>query len=170
MNEELQSTNDQLQATNEELRARGEALDYAKSFLESILSSMPEGVIVLDPEFRVLAWNRKSEDLWGLRADEVRGTHFLNLDIGLPVAQLAPHIRTALSESRATTVTVTATNRRGKPVDVRVVCSRLVKVGMSGVDGVLVLASPRPSRIDEEAVGHTRALLQNSPSGVKEER
>ena len=30
-------------------------------------------MVVLDRDLQVQIWNRQSEDLWGLRADEVRG-------------------------------------------------------------------------------------------------
>ena len=39
-----------------------------------------------------------AEDLWGLRAHEVVGQHFLNLDIGLPFEQLRPLLREVLGE------------------------------------------------------------------------
>jgi two-component system CheB/CheR fusion protein len=86
---------------------------------------MPEGVVVLDNELRVLAWNHRAEDLWGLRSDEVRGKHFLNLDIGLPVLELTQPIRACLADSANQERTVNAMNRRGKSLAVRVTCSRL---------------------------------------------
>ena len=67
MNEELQSTNDELQAINDTLRERSVELDEVNDFLESILTSIRSGVVVVDIEMRVLAWNRGAEDLWGLR-------------------------------------------------------------------------------------------------------
>ena len=88
MNEELQSTNEELQTVNDELRQRGDDLRDANTLLETILTSVRSSVIVLDRELRVIAWNRRSEDLWGARAEEVRGQNFFNLDIGLPMDQL----------------------------------------------------------------------------------
>src|SRR5262249_17326933 len=125
MNEELQSTNEELQTANEELRQRGDELNQVNGFLQSILSSMPEGRIVVGGE-GVLAWNHKAEDLWGLRSDEVRGKHFLNLDIGLPVLELTQPIRSCLTDHQPQERVVNATNRRGKALAVRVACSRLV--------------------------------------------
>jgi two-component system, chemotaxis family, CheB/CheR fusion protein len=72
MNEELQSTNEEIQAINLELRERGEALNDVNHFLESIMRGLRGAVIVVDQELHVLAWNHRSEDMWGLRADEVR--------------------------------------------------------------------------------------------------
>ena len=139
MNEELQSTNEELQAANEELRQRGGELNQVNAFLESILSSMPDGVVVLDHELRVLAWNHRAGDLWGLRTDEVRGKHFLNLDIGLPVLQLTQPIRACLNDNDRRETVVDATNRRGKPVAIRVVCSRLVGATDGGPPGVILI-------------------------------
>lgn len=54
MNEELQATNEELQTANEELHQRGDELNHVNTFLGSILSSMPEGVIVLDAELHTV--------------------------------------------------------------------------------------------------------------------
>src|SRR5262249_45463002 len=77
LNEELQSTNEELEATNEEMRGRTEALNLSNDFLESVLTSVRVGVMVVDRNFRVQSWNHKSEDLWGLRTAEVQGQNFL---------------------------------------------------------------------------------------------
>src|SRR5437588_6152337 len=82
MNEELQSTNEELQTVNEELRQRSEDLNRANAFLESVLAGVPLGVVVLDADTRVRIWNGRSEDLWGLRSQEVVGEPFLTLDVG----------------------------------------------------------------------------------------
>ncbi len=138
MNEELQSTNEELQTANEELRQRGDELNQVNSFFESILSSMPDGVVVLDNELRVLAWNHKAEDLWGLRSDEVRGKQFLILDIGLPVLELTQPIRACLADASAQERIIDAMNRRGKALAVRITCSRLFGNGTTGIAGVIL--------------------------------
>src|SRR4029453_17244509 len=127
MNEELQSTNEELQTVNEELRQRTDELNHANSFLESVLASLPGGAAVIDPNYNVLMWNQRAEDLWGLRGDEVRGRSFLGLDIGLPVAELRPLVRACLAgEANSRDITVDATNRRGKRIRCRVVCTPLI--------------------------------------------
>ncbi len=125
MNEELQSTNEELQTMNEELRQRGEELNQVNAFFGSILASLRSGVAVLDDEMLVKAWNGKMEDLWGLRADEVQGKHFLNLDIGVPLEVLRAPIRACLSGDTDEERAVDCTNRRGKPVRCRVTISPL---------------------------------------------
>jgi two-component system CheB/CheR fusion protein len=126
MNEELQSTNEELETANGELRDRGSALDEANNFLESILASLRSGVVVLNREMTVRAWNRTSEDMWGLRADEVEGSHFLNLDIGLPVDELRTAIRACLNGSaEGEHQEVAAMNRRGRSITCAVSISPL---------------------------------------------
>jgi two-component system CheB/CheR fusion protein len=125
MNEELQSTNEELQTINDELRERSDELNSANAFLHSVLTSLRGGVVVVDRELRVLGWNRDAEDLWGLRSDEVSGRHLLNLDIGLPLDQLRPVLRGSLGGDGHQTLQLDATNRRGRPIRLRVTLSPL---------------------------------------------
>jgi two-component system CheB/CheR fusion protein len=157
MNEELQSTNEELQTANEELRQRGDELNQINGFFESILSSMPDGVVVLDNELRVLAWNHRAEDLWGLRSEEVRGKHFLNLDIGLPVLELTQPIRACLADPANQERVVHALNRRGKRLAVRVTCSRLQGMTKAGIAGVILTM--------KEQIEAAGARLSGGPSG-----
>ena len=124
MNEELQSTNEELQTANEQLRQSGDELNRANAFFENVLGSFHGGLAVVDAELRVQAWNSKAEDLWGLRSGEVQGKHLMNLDIGLPVELLRAPLRQCLSgESSFERLTIPATNRRGRPIDVEVSCT-----------------------------------------------
>ena len=127
MNEELQSTNEELHTTNEELRERSDALNQANGFLESVLTGVRSGVVVLDRDLRVIAWNHRAEDLWGLRDAEVKGQNFLNLDIGLPTEQLRGGIRSCLTGDRDHVEAVLqARNRRGKSIACKVIASPLL--------------------------------------------
>src|SRR6185312_14293506 len=131
MNEELQSTNDELQVINDELRDRSGELDHANRFLETILTGLRAGITVLDTDMRVLVWNRRAEDMWGLRQEETVGQHFLNLDIGLPTGRLRSLIRDTLAgETGPQEMVLPAVNRRGRTIQVRVAGSPL-----SGADG-----------------------------------
>ena len=126
MNEELQSTNDEFQATNDTLRDRSTELNRVNDFLQSILAGINAGVIVIDQEMRILAWNTGAEELWGVRADEAEGLHLLNLDVGLPMAELRPTVRDALADpSYVGELQLDAVNRRGRSITLRLVCSPL---------------------------------------------
>jgi two-component system, chemotaxis family, CheB/CheR fusion protein len=144
MNEELQSTNEELETINGEVERRSLEQKSTNAFLQSVLRSVHEGVVVLDKEMQVLAWNEKSQDLWGTRPEEAAGAHFMNLDLGFPVEQLKSPVRAVLTKSSAVEEkTIDATNRRGKAFKCRIRCSPLM--GTDGeVSGVVLLMSEQP--------------------------
>jgi two-component system CheB/CheR fusion protein len=138
MNEELQSTNDELQVINDELRGRTEELAHTNGFLGSVLRSLGSAVIVLTEDLRVRVWSAGAEDLWGLRPDEAHSRDFLTLDIGLPVADIAPWLRQVLGRTRTSTSDVTAVNRRGKTVQLRVAASPM-RTEDGAVSGIILV-------------------------------
>jgi two-component system CheB/CheR fusion protein len=116
-NEELQSTNEELETTNEELRLLSEEVHETNMLLHSILSTMRSAVIVVDKDQKILVWNNKSEDLWGLRADEVIGSKLADLDIGLPTEELTSVLSDGHKESSDLhRLKLTAVNRRGRQI------------------------------------------------------
>jgi two-component system CheB/CheR fusion protein len=140
MNEELRSTNDELQRINDAVRERSSEVDLLNGFLESILTSLQSAVVALDTEMRVTVWNGQAEELWGLRHDEVVGQHLLNLDIGLPVEQLCPAIRTTLAGSgEPAEVHLSAINRRGRGIEVRVTATALRTVDATVAGTILLM-------------------------------
>jgi two-component system, chemotaxis family, CheB/CheR fusion protein len=144
MNEELQSANEELQTINEELRERSEELNQVNTFLQSILSSLKGAVAVLDRDLMVMVWNNHAEEVWGLRSAEVQGKQFLNLDIGLPVVELRPVIREALSgdgtgRDGRHMITVNAINRRGKAIQCRITATPLAGGTNGEPRGVILL-------------------------------
>jgi two-component system CheB/CheR fusion protein len=121
MNEELQSTNEELRTSNEEARLRTEELVQLNGFLDSILSSVRLGVVVVCEQLRVRLWNDRAEDMWGLRAEEVLGKPLVSLDIGLPVRELEAPLRAVFSgEATSQETTLEAVNRRGMPIRCRI--------------------------------------------------
>jgi two-component system CheB/CheR fusion protein len=126
MNEELQSTNDEFQSINDELRIRTEQLDVLNLFMQAILTSLPNGVVVVDRDLRIQVWNRLAEDMWGLRQDEAVGGHLLALDIGLPTDRLRPTLKTVLADGTADEIALDAVNRRGRAVRVQITATPLV--------------------------------------------
>src|SRR6516162_5979223 len=139
-NEELQSGNEELETMNEEMRLRTAELDEARIFLEGVLSSVAAGVVVLDAELLVRSWNSGAEELWGLRADEVRNQPFFNLDFGLPVASLRDIVQQCLTSGRrAGPVQVAAINRIGRSITCMVTCSPLKDKNDGNGDGAVLL-------------------------------
>jgi two-component system CheB/CheR fusion protein len=141
MNEELQSTNEELQTMNDELRLRGDELNRVNRFLDHVFTSLRQAVAVVDSEFRIMVWSSKAEDLWGVRADEAEGASLLNLDIGLPVAELRQPVRKALAETDGAVqeLVLPATNRRGRAIECRVACAPLVGRDTNAPQGVIVI-------------------------------
>src|SRR5215213_4828631 len=126
-NEELQSTNEELESTNEELRDRTIEITDLNAFMESILGSVGAAMIVLDRDLIVQVWTRQAHELWGLRADETVGQHLLNLDSGLPTAELHPWLRAVITGQQPAVLgrRMWAVNRRGRHVHLRVTVTAL---------------------------------------------
>ncbi|WP_404786118.1 CheR family methyltransferase [Altericista sp. CCNU0014] len=117
MNEELQSTNEELQTINAELQQRTDELNEANAFVSSIFASLSLGVIAIDRQFNILTWNPRVEDLWGLRAEEVKGQSLLGLEIGLPVEQLREPVLNCLKgNATRQELVLKARNRRGRDI------------------------------------------------------
>lgn len=55
----------------EELRSQRDQLLHAKQVLDSHLDNSPVGVIEWDPDFRVLRWSGRAEEIFGWREEEV---------------------------------------------------------------------------------------------------
>jgi two-component system CheB/CheR fusion protein len=143
MNEELQSTNEELRSINEQLQQRSDELRHVNTYLGSILGSLRSAVVVLDEALRVRVWSEKAREMWGLRADEVQGEPFLDLDIGLPVARLAEPIRSCLdSGPQGTQLALHGINRRGRTIQCEVTCTRLGDG--TGTAGVILLMEEAP--------------------------
>jgi two-component system CheB/CheR fusion protein len=138
MNEELQSSNEELQTANDELRERTSELHRVNSFLESILTSVRTGVVVLDRALAVMVWNRESEETWGVKREEAYGKRLRDLDIGLPVGELQAALDAAVTRGHRGEAEVRAVNRRGKAITCRVEVLPLVGV-LGESQGALLL-------------------------------
>jgi two-component system, chemotaxis family, CheB/CheR fusion protein len=147
MNEELQSANEELETMNDELRDRTEAAMSASSFLTSILSSIRQSVIVVDPEFRVRAWSDAAAELWGMRSEEIENQSFVNLDVGLPVAQLVTPIRQVLAGQEPEPVVLDAYNRRGQSIQCRVSFAQLTSALGGSVEGVILVITAERTKV-----------------------
>jgi len=149
MNEELQSMNDELQSTNDELRERTDEVGKLNAFMSSVFAGLRTSVVVVDSNLLVQVWNEQAEELWGVRREEAAGRHLLSLDIGLPLDEVRPLVRSLLNgDEQEVTGVIPAVNRRGRPVVVRVTASPL-RYG-DDVNGV-VLVMETETREEREA-------------------
>jgi PAS domain S-box-containing protein len=107
----LRMTNDLREAAREEHRLRGR--------IETIIESMADGLIAVDAEKKVLAFNREAEQLTGLQADDVIGKPIEEVvkardaqgqDVRLPIYDLAEgSMGGAFIEANGTAVPVAVT-------------------------------------------------------------
>jgi two-component system CheB/CheR fusion protein len=138
MNEELESTNAELHGTNTDLRQNSEALNRLNTFLHAILGNIRLGAAVLDADLDVRVWNERAADLWGVRSDEVVGTPFFDLDIGLPTKELRVMIRSVLrGKPTHDEKEVDAMTRRGRRIRCRVAATTLA--GRRRAGGVVLV-------------------------------
>jgi two-component system, chemotaxis family, CheB/CheR fusion protein len=124
MNEELQSTNEELRTMNDMLRQRTDEINTARSFLDSILDSVRVAAVVLDPDYNIMIWNKMAEEMWGLRADEIKGSSFFKLDIGLEVGKLREAIRACQVSGTNDDLVFDAINRRGRSISCRITVTK----------------------------------------------
>ncbi len=145
INEELQSTNNELQSVNEEVRLRTEEYNRANNFLNAILLSLRGAIIVIDRDLKILAWSAKSEEMWGLRTEEVQDEWLFNLDFGLPLEQIREPINRCLNEDQTQQdFVISAVNRRGKTFDCRLSIDALWNINKEKF-GVIIIMQEVPS-------------------------
>lgn len=132
---------------NDELHQRGLDLNAANLYLEAILTSLRAGVVVVDQELRVRAWNAGARELWGLAPDEAVGQHFLNLDIGLPVQSLRDPIRAVLADGGdGKVIQLEAVNRRGREITAAVSLTRLGAEDGEASGVIMMMQTEEPAR------------------------
>ena len=151
MNEELQSTNEEQESLNTELRRRTEELNTTSAFLQSVLAGLRSAVMAVDGQFRILLWNPRAEDMWGLREDEVMGKGLFQLDIGIPLNEL-PLSSFLAGKATFHEMDLEATNRRGRAVTCRVTLTPLLGAG-GGREGVVLLLDEVQSDTSESEAG-----------------
>ncbi|HVH62455.1 MAG TPA: CheR family methyltransferase [Candidatus Dormibacteraeota bacterium] len=126
MNEELESTNSELQSINTDLRSRTDEIGRLNTMLRAITGNIELGAAVLDNQLRVLIWNERAADLWGVRSDEATGKSLFSLDIGLPVDELRQMINAVLrGDGQHQEANVKALTRKGKTIECRVIAHTL---------------------------------------------
>ncbi len=93
-----------------EERERGQVVALSRQarereqFIHSVVESLSEGLIVLDPEGRVVTWNRAMAERYGIPAAEALGRPFFELNPALEHEALAGPLRALLRGERETFV------------------------------------------------------------------
>jgi two-component system CheB/CheR fusion protein len=160
LNEEARSSNEEMESVNEELRIQAEQASAYRLHLESVLRSMNGGIIVLDRKHLIQSWNRWSENNWGLRGEEVIGTSFETLEIGVPMHQLREAI-VAVESGREEQVDqeLEGVDRRGRRILCRVRVSVLMDENGDHHGLVLVFQDITAARRQEEYVNHLGRVM-----------
>jgi len=151
LNEEARSSNEEIESVNEELRVQAEQATSYRLYLESVLRSMNGGIIVIDRKHQIQSWNRWSENAWGLRSEEVLGTSFDLLDIGIPIQQFGDDladVRTGRKEQVEREIE--GVDRRGRAILCRVRISSLLDEQEDNHGLVLVFQDITDERRKEE--------------------
>jgi PAS domain S-box-containing protein len=64
----------------EELEKKNRALEDALNFLNAIIQSMEDAVLVIDPYEKIIMMNHSAENLFGVKADEFNGRYLSEID------------------------------------------------------------------------------------------
>jgi two-component system CheB/CheR fusion protein len=107
---------------------------------------------VLDRNLVVQVWTRQAHELWGLRADETIDHHLLNLDSGMPNAELHPWLRAVITGQQHAVVgrRIRAVNRRGRNVDLRVTVTALQTDGDQPAGALILMEDISQTDRDKE--------------------
>jgi PAS domain S-box-containing protein len=101
-------------------------------YLESVLASVPDAIVTLDSQHRILEWNRGAERLFGYSAEEARGRNIDDLITGTDprVHEEAERFtERVLSGERIVPVEIVRYHKDGTPVDVILSASPIVVGG-----------------------------------------
>lgn len=77
--EQTLQNNETLKQTQKDLIAKNDELTMQKEFVELILDSSVDLIGVYDTEMRIIAFNKKCEQVYRLKKEEVIGKHFLEI-------------------------------------------------------------------------------------------
>jgi two-component system CheB/CheR fusion protein len=121
---------------------------------------MNGGVIVIDQNHLIQSWNRWSENTWGLRTEDVAGTSFEALDIGLPVHQLRQRLASVQGgREEQTEQVLEGVDRRGRPIVCRVRISALLDDGGARQGLVMVFQDITSERRSEDYRGYLGRVM-----------
>lgn len=104
-NEELHATNDQLASTNDQLRARDQLLQDTNTDLEAILTSLSQGIVMVDRDLLVTRFSTMSVRLFALVDTDI-GRSILTIPTTIPIPGLNEALVGVLDAQESATLTV----------------------------------------------------------------
>jgi PAS domain S-box-containing protein len=109
LQKKFEAVNLELQSTNEKLNSKVAELDFANSYLDSILSQMSQGLLFIDLTGTVTTYNKAAEHFLAHKAEEILLRSFWNF---FPDELFGFSLRLALGEKKAPPLTfVTIKNK-----------------------------------------------------------
>ncbi len=99
-NEELQSTNEELATTNDELAVRTSELSTLTLYYSSVLGHLDSPVVVVDTDCLITTWNPYAEQFYGLKASDVIGRNFSDLNLPVRVPRSRERLRLVMDKCR----------------------------------------------------------------------
>jgi hypothetical protein len=136
--EETEAIAQELRSTQEDLWVAGDQLARGQHVLQAALTRGAVALVGMDLAVRL--WSPGAEALWGAASDDVCGTAFATLDIGLPVAELAGTLAETVRSGAGRTVVVDAVDASARAMRCRVTVVPLGPVGRP--EAVSVLMEP----------------------------
>jgi|GEM_PF-2788939 len=153
-----------------ERRQAAQALEERQKYLERVLASVPDAIITLDAEHRVVEWNPSAERLFGYTPDQARG-HDLDELITIPdVLDEAIQLTQQALQGKTTGPLETVRYRRdGSPVAV-IVTGSPIFVGDELIGLVAIYTDITERKRAEDALHQSeefnRTLIEHSPIGI----
>jgi len=163
----VQARTAELECTNlsllSEIEQRAEAMARLK-IQEKLLSAVQQAVLAVDPEGRIIFWNRFAEELLGWTQDEV---------LGLPLTGLGLFLAQDLSSPefmRGWVGEVITTRRDGFRFPTDLICSTMWGQDCAVAGFVYTLVDITERREAERALQHSEekysTVVENSPTGI----
>lgn len=149
-NSDLEAANDQLQATLEQHA-------QAAAYLESVLASIPTGVIVVDRQGRIAVFNNAAESMTGFSRDEVTGKSYSDT-VGRRVPRNQTPLYTLASGSAINASEKTLHTKTGNGIPVSFSTSLLIDAGKVIKGAIEVITDLRTTRMLEEEVARAKTL------------
>lgn len=148
----------------QKMRTTGANLADMKLYTDSIIESIPVSLLSLNADDRIVSCNQNTEDLFGVRLEEI---------LGQPVNTVFPDCAQAIAESCASSFEHPAeyTNCDGRVIPLRISCSPLVNQEDARIGTVLVIRDMSSIRNMELQLERSRrmAALGKMAAGIAHE-